>query len=240
MPATADPAQRSQTPPVLREIPDTAADKTPERRSGQDRRGGDDAGGEGWRGHVCMLSTHGYVAAVPKLGQPDTGGQIVYVLEVSKALHQLGYKVDVVTRGFAGQPEVEEMDPGLRVLRVPFGGDDFIVKEDFHDIVDEGIENFLKKIDADRLKYDLISSHYWDAGVIGQAVADELGVPHVHTPHSIGAWKREQMDEKSMPPEKFATYRFDERIEAEKRVYDKCAHLIAHDAPAGGPFHSLL
>ena len=235
--ATSSPSAIARDP-VRREIPADPDEPTDtadhhddaDRRSGEDRREHprDGGGGDGdFRGHLCMLSTHGYVAAVPKLGQPDTGGQVVYVLEVAKALRQLGYKVDVVTRGFEGQPETEEMAEGLRVLRIPFGGDEFIVKEDFHDIVDEGITNFLKKIDADGIEYDLISSHYWDAGVIGQAVADKLDIPHVHTPHSIGAWKREQMDEQSMPPEKFKTYRFDERIAAEKKVYEACAHLIA-------------
>ena len=196
-------------------------------RSHVDRRQGERRQEPDYRGYFCMLSTHGYVAAEPKLGQPDTGGQVVYVLECAKAMRKLGYKVDVVTRGFEGQPEVDEMTEGLRVLRIPFGGDDFIVKEDFHDIIPEAIENFLKKIDADGLNYDLISSHYWDAGVIGQAVAKKLGIPHVHTPHSIGAWKREQMNDQNTPPEKIREYRFDERIEAEKRVYAKCAHLIA-------------
>ena len=177
--------------------------------------------------YICMLSTHGYVAAQPRLGQPDTGGQVVYVLEVAKALRQLGYRVDVVTRRFEGQPEVEEMEEGLRVLRIPFGGPDFIIKEDFHDVVDEGVANLLKKIEADGLKYDLISSHYWDAGVIGQAVAEKLDVPHVHTPHSLGAWKREQMNAANTPPEKFATYRFDERVAAEEKVFAACNHLIA-------------
>ena len=32
-----------------------------------------------------MLSTHGYFDADPQLGRTDTGGQVVYVLELSKA-----------------------------------------------------------------------------------------------------------------------------------------------------------
>lgn len=181
----------------------------------------------GYRGYFCLISTHGYVAAEAKLGQPDTGGQVVYVLEVAKALRLLGYRIDVVTRQFEGQPEVDEMGEGIRVLRIPFGGEKFIVKENFHDIVEEGIANLLKKIDADGLQYELVSSHYWDAGVIGQAVADKLDIPHVHTPHSLGAWKREQMNDQNTPPDKFETYRFDERIEAETKLFAKCDHLIA-------------
>lgn len=213
--------------PVIDSIPPTKKNDTVQ-------PGGPPAGGEGggggdndYAGYLCLISTHGYVAAQPQLGQPDTGGQVVYVLEVARALRQHGYKVDVVTRRFNGQPEVDEIDAGLRVLRIPFGGEAFIVKEDFHDIVEEGIVNFLRKIEEDDLRYDLISSHYWDAGVIAQAVAEKLDIPHVHTPHSLGAWKQEQMSQARTPADKFSTYRFKERIAAEQRVYDRCNHLIA-------------
>ena len=212
---TADAKSSRPAKPIHRSVPD------------QPQPPHDPADDGEYRGSICMLSTHGYVAAEPTLGQPDTGGQVVYVLECAKALRLLGYKVDVVTRGFGGQPEVDEMRPGLRVLRIPFGGEEFVVKEDFHDIVDEGIANFLKKIDADGIEYDLISSHYWDAGVIGQAVAEKLDIPHVHTPHSIGAWKREQMNDGNTPPDKIKEYRFEERIAAETKIYKACAHLIA-------------
>ena len=32
-----------------------------------------------------MISTHGYVAANPPLGAADTGGQVVYIIELAKA-----------------------------------------------------------------------------------------------------------------------------------------------------------
>ena len=33
---------------------------------------------------ILMLSLHGYVGAEPELGLPDTGGQVVFVLELAK------------------------------------------------------------------------------------------------------------------------------------------------------------
>ena len=35
------------------------------------------------RERIMMISTHGYVSATPEFGMPDTGGQVVYVLELS-------------------------------------------------------------------------------------------------------------------------------------------------------------
>ena len=48
---------------------------------------------------IAMVSTHGYVAAQPPLGAADTGGQVVYVLELSKKPAQLVYEVDRWTSG---------------------------------------------------------------------------------------------------------------------------------------------
>ncbi len=47
-----------------------------------------------------MFSVHGYVDAEPRLGATDTGGQVTYVLELSRALAALGVAVDLYTRGF--------------------------------------------------------------------------------------------------------------------------------------------
>ncbi len=175
-------------------------------------------------GRICLISTHGYVGAEPQLGKPDTGGQVVYVLEVAKALCELGCTVDLVTRQFEGQPEIDEINENCRVLRIPFGGEAFIVKENFHDIIDEFSRNFLAYIKEHELKYDLISSHYWDAGVGGQQVAEALAVPHVHTPHSLGAWKKELMQR--TPDAEMSKYRFEERISAEQKMYQTCHRMI--------------
>ena len=54
-------------------------------------------------------------------------------------------------------------------------------------------ENALRLIRKEGLSYEFINSHYWDAGVAGQHLAEALNVPHVHTPHSLGMWKQRQM-----------------------------------------------
>jgi mannosylfructose-phosphate synthase len=78
---------------------------------------------------------------------------------------------------------------------------------------------------SERLHYKLINSHYWDAGLAGQALANRFGIVHVHTPHSIGSWKRDQMDCSSQ--EKEEKYNFSTRIREEKVIYDECDLLIA-------------
>ena len=172
-----------------------------------------------------MLSVHGYVGGDPELGKPDTGGQVVFVLELAKRFARLGYRVDLVTRRFEGQRRVDRVIDGLRVLRIPFGGSGFIRKEDMHDYLGDFVTSFLHTAMSHELDYDVVSSHYWDAGWAGQKIAEELNIPHIHTPHSLGSWKREQMSGSTDKME--STYRFEERIRKEFLVYRSCDHIVA-------------
>lgn len=181
--------------------------------------------------NILMISLHGYVAGEPELGKPDTGGQVVYVLELAKRFSRLGRRIDLVTRRFEDQPEFDEINENLRVWRIPFGGSEFIRKEDMHDHLDDFVTNMLAAIRSRNLQYDIVNSHYWDAGWGGQKVAEELGIPHVHTPHSLGWWKRQNMGAGMSDEEMETVYRFEERIRKEFLVYQMCDHIIATTEP---------
>lgn len=180
---------------------------------------------------ILMISLHGYVAAEPELGKPDTGGQVVYVLELAKRFSRLGLRVDLVTRQFEDQPEEDVINDNLRVWRIPFGGRDFIRKEDMHDHIGNFVTNLLAAIRTHGILYDTVYSHYWDAGWAGQKIAEELEIPHVHTPHSLGLWKRINMGQDMDAAEMERTYRFEERIRKEFLVYQMCDHVIATTIP---------
>lgn len=178
---------------------------------------------------IAMVSTHGYVAAVPPLGAADTGGQVVYVLELSRKLAQLGFEVDIWTRRFEDQPEVDEINERVRVLRMPCGGRNFLEKEYLVCHLGEWAENVLRFIGRHGLKYQFINSHYWDAGVATQRLAEVLDVPHVHTPHSLGIWKKTLMERDT--PESASSferrYNFTRRIAEETALYRTCEEVIA-------------
>ncbi len=172
-----------------------------------------------------MVSTHGYFAADPPLGAKDTGGQVVYVLELSRKLDELGYDVDIWTRRFEDQPEIDIVTDNVRVVRVPCGGPDFIPKEYLYEHLPEWCENALEVITENDIEYEFVNSHYWDAGVAGQRLADVLGVRHVHTPHSLGTWKRDQM-ETDGDDDLERKYNFKARIAHEKQLYEECDLVI--------------
>lgn len=174
---------------------------------------------------IMMISTHGYVSANPEFGKPDTGGQVVFVIELAKCLARLGYEVDIYTRQFEDQPARDVVDDRVQVIRIPCGGSDFIPKETLCDHIPEWVENAHAFIKDNELSYLFINSHYWDAGLAGQALANQLQIPHLHTPHSIGAWKRDNMD--GEPADLERKYNFRRRIREEKVIYDECDMLLA-------------
>ncbi|REJ70159.1 MAG: glycosyltransferase family 1 protein [Planctomycetota bacterium] len=172
-----------------------------------------------------MISTHGYVSANPEFGKPDTGGQVVYILELAKCLGRLGFDVDIYTRQFEDQPQREVVEDRVQVVRIPCGGRDFIPKETLCDHIPQWVENAHEYIKKNEFEYAFINSHYWDAGLAGQSLSNILGIAHMHTPHSIGAWKRDNMD--GDPQDLEGKYNFARRIREEKVIYDECDVLIA-------------
>lgn len=178
---------------------------------------------------IGMVSTHGYIAAEPPLGAADTGGQVVYVLELAKKLAQLGFEVDIWTRRFEDQLEIEPVADRVRILRMPCGGPNFIDKEYLVRHLAEWAEHALRFIKKHRLRYQFFNSHYWDAGFATRRVAEALDVPHIHTPHSLGLWKRQLM-ERDYPHDvaRFEEkYNFTQRINEETLLYRSCAAVIA-------------
>jgi mannosylfructose-phosphate synthase len=181
------------------------------------------------RPRAALISTHGYVAASPPLGAADTGGQVVYVLELARKLAQLGYCVDIFTRRFEEQPASEQVDELVRIVRIPCGGKNFIPKEYLQRHMMEWCEGALRFIRSEGTTYQFINSHYWDAGVGGQRLSEALKVPHLHTPHSLGLWKKRQME--TDYPDRAADFErefnFSERIKHELIIYRSCDMVIA-------------
>lgn len=173
---------------------------------------------------IAMVSIHGYVSAHPPLGATDTGGQVVYVLELSKKLAALGYAVDIWTRRFDGQAIEETVAPSVRILRVACGPAGFVRKEVMSELIPEWCDNALNRIRAAGLRYAFINSHYWDAGLAGLRLASALDTPHFHTPHSLGEAKRRQM---AAAGANLTAYRFETRIPAERDLYARCDATIA-------------
>ncbi len=169
---------------------------------------------------IAMLSTHGYFDPIPVLGRTDTGGQVVYVLELAKALSSVGTKVDIYTRWFdQDKPQKEPVPnyPDVNVIRIKAGPWEFIPKERIYDLLPELSENMIEYIQKNCLDYDLFHGHYIDAGIVALNVAERLQKPSFFTAHSIGAWKKDQMGGNEIEMEE--KFNFKLRIAEELRVF---------------------
>jgi mannosylfructose-phosphate synthase len=167
-----------------------------------------------------MLSTHGYFDPVPTLGITDTGGQVVYVLELSKALARKGIKVDIYTRWFdKNKPQIDPVPgfPDVRVIRIPCGNWEFVPKEFIYNLLPELSTNMIRFISKNNLSYDLFHGHYVDAGIVMLEVANYFDKPSYFTAHSLGAWKRDQMGGDVQEMEK--VFNFSHRIAEEVRIF---------------------
>jgi mannosylfructose-phosphate synthase len=195
---------------------------------------------------IAMLSTHGYFDAVPTLGRTDTGGQVVYVLELAKALGEMGIKVDIYTRWFDEkdkQINPVPNSPNVRVIKIRAGDWGFVPKEFIYDLLPELTDNMVQFIKDNGLEYDLYNGHYVDAGIVALDVAKYFAKPCYFTPHSLGAWKQDQMG--GDPEEMEKKFNFKLRNSEEMRLYkavnglslttevqyEKLKELSHYDAP---------
>ena len=177
------------------------------------------------RTHVLMITNHGVHEWKVVPGMPDTGGQNVYVNQFTEALVAQGYRVTIANRGGYAHPGTGEMQAGIvyhpsgfaRIMYVEDGTQDFVRKEDMHEQLSELAGDLKSRLKDDGDAYDLVISHYWDAGVLGVMVNGTNGqrVPHVWVPHSLGALKKRNMD-----PSTWEGLRIDERIEQERKMLE--------------------
>jgi mannosylfructose-phosphate synthase len=167
-----------------------------------------------------MLSTHGYFDPVPELGKTDTGGQVLYVLQLARSLAETGIGVDIYTRWFdRSKPQVDPLPdaPRVRVIRIPAGDWEFIPKERIYDVLPALAKNMIDFINNNGLGYDIYHAHYVDAGIVALDVADAFSKPCFFTAHSLGAWKRERVG--GDPAEMEAEFNFSKRIAEELRIF---------------------
>ena len=178
--------------------------------------------------NLVLVSVHGLIRSHGlELGRDaDTGGQTLYVVELARALaqHPEVASVDLLTRR-VDDPElsddyaraIEELGDGARIVRVEAGPQGYIAKEMLWDYLDEFADNALEFLRARGTVPDLIHSHYADGGYVGARLAGLLGVPLIHTGHSLGRVKRRRLLASGLSATDIETrYNITRRIEAEE------------------------
>ncbi len=182
------------------------------------------------RKHILMI-THGIHQWNVIPGLPDTGGQNVFINQMTETLAELGFKITIANRGGYPHPKTGEMHRGTsykdRHQRILYTEDDtkeFVRKEDMHEHTPQladFIHAFHKKEDT---MPDMIISHYWDGAQIGALLNRKLDkhILHAWVPHSLGLVKKN-----NVAPERWKPLRIDERIEVEKNTFPELDYVAA-------------
>ncbi|MGF1644263.1 MAG: HAD family hydrolase [Thiotrichales bacterium] len=188
--------------------------------------------------HIVLISVHGLIRGRDmELGRDaDTGGQILYVVELARALaqHPEVSRVDLLTRRLNdpaispdyGIPE-ETIGDRVRIVRIEAGPAEYLRKETLWDHLDDFADNALEWLRGHQLSPNLIHSHYADAGYVGVRLASLLGVPLIHTGHSLGRVKRQRLLATGLPASEIdLRYNMRRRIEAEELTLGAAERVI--------------
>lgn len=178
--------------------------------------------------YLLQISMHGLIRGHDlELGRDaDTGGQIKYVVELTRALaqHPDVDQVELLTRQVL-DPKVdddyaepfEELADNARIVRLPCGPRRYLRKEVLWPHLDSFVDNVLQHIRRVGRIPDFIHGHYADGGYVATRLAQLLGVPMGFTGHSLGRVKRQRLLEKGLKAATIdAQYNFSQRIEAEE------------------------
>lgn len=201
--------------------------------------------------YVLMLSVHGLMRGHDlELGRDaDTGGQTLYVVELARALgrHPRIEQVDVVTRlvdDASVSPDYavpsEALGERARLVRLPCGPRRYLRKESLWSHLDQLVDRTLSYLRQQPRLPDVIHSHYADAGYVGVHLSQLLGVPLVHTGHSLGRCKRQRLLDHGRKAQAIdRQFNFARRIAAEEEVLEHAALVVTSTAQESSEQYGL-
>jgi mannosylfructose-phosphate synthase len=176
---------------------------------------------------ILMVSTHGYWSDPPPAGATDTGGQTLYVLQISREWARAGRTVLILARWFAPYARVDALEPGLWLVRIPAGGDGFVRKEDIYPLAPE-LAEYATAVAA-RFGAQAVMGHYADGMVVAAEVATRRGIPFLAMPHSLALTKIAGL---GLDPGELTTW-FDEHYRFGAREEYELAAMAQADAVIG-------
>ena len=137
---------------------------------------------------VIMLSVHSCPLDI--LGGINTGGMNAYIRDLSRKLGKKGLRVDIFTRSKnPSVPKIVQMGEGVRVIHIQAGLEEPYHKNLIWNHLHEFIKGVLDFVEGERIRYDVIHSHYWLSGCVARELQREWDIPTVHTSHTLGFQK---------------------------------------------------
>ncbi len=189
--------------------------------------------------YIQMHSMHGlFRSRNLELGRDeDTGGQIVYVLELAKALGELKNvdRVEIITRRIVDpdypgySKKVEDVSFKVKIVRIECGPDNkYMKKVNLWPYIDEFTANVKKHIRKMKRMPDILQSNYADSGLVCEKLSKDLGIPQVHTGHSLGRPKMKRLGVTEKNFKRFnRIFHFDRRLVAENAAIKNARAIVA-------------
>ena len=166
---------------------------------------------------IAMLSIHS--DPLGALGTRDTGGMSVYVRELAREMGRRGHRVDIFTRRWRDKdPEMVRLAPHVHLVALDITPHGPLSKATLLAQADQlmtAIEAFRHRQNR---SYDLIHSHYWISGHVGQMARRLWQRPHVITFHTLGALKADTPAAEKEPIR---------RLAIEKELVQVCDGILA-------------
>lgn len=162
---------------------------------------------------ICMISDHGDPLA--PLGTSQAGGQNNYVKQLALALDARGHTVDIFTHwSDTDAPQFEHFGSRCRVIRVAAGRRGFVEKSDMVHLLPAFLSEMLHLQDFSH--YDILHTHYWLSGLLGEELKKTHSIPWIHTSHSLAVAK-----------EQATGLREPRRLKAERSILSSADAVIA-------------
>lgn len=165
---------------------------------------------------VAMISFH--TCPLAALGEGKAGGMNVYVRELARNLGNVGFRVDLFTRCHTGhEAKVISLTKNVRVIHLDGGPRDESLGN-FFSHLPVFLDELLRFSLTEGIDYQLVHSHYWLSGWVGERAAKAWNIPHVVACHTLAKVKSRAKPGQTDSPV---------RSQVEKEMLSKAALVIA-------------
>ena len=165
---------------------------------------------------IAMISMH--ASPISALGGYKSGGMNLYIKEIALRLAKLGAKVDIYTRNDVDNTiETLELGPNVRLIYINAGPKKKLAPLELNEHIDEFVSEVQNYRNFEKIKYDVVHSHYYLSGLIGMHIAKSWSIPHITMFHTLELAKNMAFKNKS---------KSNLRISLEKKVINGVDKII--------------
>lgn len=144
--------------------------------------------------NICAISFH--CCPFSLLGGDGTGGMNVYLRELCSVTENFpDTRIDVFTR--TQNPRIggiKNFSPRARVIHLKGGPEHPVDRTQLYDFLPEFAGNLESFIAQNGLKYDIVYSHYWLSGLVGERIKRKFNLPLVHIYHTLAFMKKRVLE----------------------------------------------